>query len=161
MTCADLKNASLHLTTLLFLRIYPTACPTFFTSFLSLLRTYPSTVTVPSHAPLNPQTTDLFLRLLHEVSTEISDAQLRLNKPVVRLTRDSELRDAVREADAPKLAEALWEIVTESLDGIDKVENGKVGLKGKVARETAEMVIRVVGDYVCPSFRSSLANYRY
>ena len=84
-----------------------------------------------------------------------------MNKPVVRLTRDSELRDAVREADAPKLAEALWEIVTESLDGIDKVENGKVGLKGKVARETAEMVIRVVGDYVCPSFRSSLANYRY
>ena len=48
-----------------------------------------------------------------------------MNKPVVRLTRDSELRDAVREADAPKLAEALWEIVTESLDGIDKVENGK------------------------------------
>lgn len=50
----------------------------------------------------------------------------------------------------------VWEILAEALDGVGKVEqsngvNGriKVGLKGKCAREVAEMAVQVVGDYVC------------
>jgi exportin-T len=147
-----LKNASLHLATLLFLQVYPTASPQFFTSFLSLLRSYPASTVLPSSPPpLNPQTTDVLLRLLHEISLEISDAQLRLNKSPARLTRDAELRDAVREKDAPAIAAAVWEIVAEALDGVERPDDsgGKVGLKGKTAREVAEMAIRVAGDYVC------------
>lgn len=104
-----------------------------------------------STAPLNPQTTDLLLRLLHEVSLEISDAQLRLNKPSGRLQRDSLLRDAVREQDAPAIARSIWEIITEALDGLGQTDasNARLGLKGKTAREVAEMAIKVAGDYVC------------
>lgn len=124
--------------------MYPTVTPDFLTTFLALLRT--------PGPELNPATTDLLLRFLHEVSLEISDAQLRLNKPPGRLQRDAELRDAVRERDAPAIASAVWGIIAESLDGISGTEsNGeaRLGLRGKTAREVAEMAIRVAGDYVC------------
>lgn len=155
---ADLKNATLHLTTLLFLRAYPSPCPEFFTFFISLIRTYPSTISVPPLAttgqpPLNPQTTDVLLRLLHEVSLEIGDAHLRLNKLPSRLTKDAELRDKMRLKDAGLIAGAVWEVVSEALEGVsggeEDTSGGKVGVKGSVGRETLEMAIRVVGDYVC------------
>jgi exportin-T len=143
---AVLKNASLHLTTLVFLHLYPTSTPSILSTFLSLLRQYPSTV--PSTTLLNPSTTDILLRLLHEISQEIGDAQLRLNKSPTRLAKDAELRDAVRIHDAVAIAATLYEIIGECLEGLGKPE-GKVGLTGKAARELGEMAIRVVGDYVC------------
>ncbi|BGP43722.1 pre-tRNA nuclear export protein [Rhodotorula kratochvilovae] len=154
-----LKNAIVHLAAAVFVHAYPHSSPTFFTSLLALLRTYPPSVAVPSSssstgaAPLNPQTTDLFLRILHEVSLEISDAQLRLNKSTQRLQKDTELRDAVRERDAPALAEAVWGVIGEALEGVDAPDQQqegahRVGLKGRTAREVAEMAVRVAGDYV-------------
>jgi exportin-T len=141
---------------LLFLQTYPTAAPTFFSHFLNLLRTYPTSANIPSTSttPCNPQTTDLLLRLLHEVSLEISDAQLRLNKSPSRLQKDVELRDAVREKDATAIAGTLWEVIAEALDGVGSEDpsGGKVGLKGDKAREVAEMAVRVAGDYVCEFF---------
>ncbi|KAK4048624.1 pre-tRNA nuclear export protein [Microbotryomycetes sp. JL201] len=150
---AFLKNAFVRLLTLVYLQTYPSATPQFFKHFLALLRTYPGTTSSSSDpsTPLNPQTADLLLRLLHEVATEISDAHLRLNKPQARLQKDTELRDAVREHDAPALAAAIWAIIAESLDGIPQADDGttsKVGLKGKSAREICEMAVRVAGDYV-------------
>ncbi|KAM0787298.1 hypothetical protein ACM66B_007074 [Microbotryomycetes sp. NB124-2] len=145
---AFLKNAFARLLTLVFLQTYPVATPQFFKHFLALLRSYSGTTSSASDA-LNPQTTDLFLRLLHEVATEISDAHLRLNKPHARLQKDTELRDAVRDHDAPEIAGSIWSIIAESLDGIARAdENGKVGLIGKTAREICEMAVRVAGDYV-------------
>ncbi|GAA6052810.1 hypothetical protein JCM3770_006263 [Rhodotorula araucariae] len=151
-----LKNAVVHLAAAVFVHAYPHASPSFFTALLGLLRTYPPDVPVPSSstgaAPLNPQTTDLFLRILHEVSLEISDAQLRLNKTTQRLQKDAELRDAIRERDAPALAEAVWGIIGEALDGVDAPDQPdgapRVGLKGRTARDVAEMAVRVAGDYV-------------
>ncbi|GAA5895540.1 hypothetical protein JCM8208_005261 [Rhodotorula glutinis] len=148
-----LKNAIVHLAASVFVYAYPHVAPTFFSTLLALLRTYPPSLAVPSSstgaAPLNPQTTDLFLRILHEVSLEISDAQLRLNKPTTRLQKDTELRDAVRERDAAGIAEAVWSVIGEALEGVDAPDQeDKVGLKGKTAREVAEMAVRVAGDYV-------------
>ncbi|GAA5960825.1 hypothetical protein JCM21900_002296 [Sporobolomyces salmonicolor] len=151
-----LKNAVVHLAALVFVHAYPTVSPTFLSSFLSLIRSYPSSLPLPSTSssapPLNPQSTDLLLRLLHEISLEISDAHLRLNKTPQRLTKDTELRDAVRERDAVAIAGAVWEIIAEALEGVDAEEGAgdaaKVGLRGKTAREVAEMAVRVAGDYV-------------
>ena len=146
-----------HFAAAVFLYTYPAIAPTFFSSLLALLRTYPPSFPVPttstSSAPLNPQTTDLFLRILHEVSLEISDAQLRLNKSSQRLSKDTELRDAIRENDAASIAGAIWGVIGEAVAGVDVPDEagdaGRVGLKGKTAREVAEMAVRVAGDYVC------------
>ncbi|SCV74530.1 BQ2448_7559 [Microbotryum intermedium] len=153
---AYLKNASVHLITILFVHTYPQQFSSFFSTFLNLLRLYsPSHQPAPTTPPpLNPMTTDLLLRLLHDVSDEISDAQLRLNKLPHRLAKDTELRDAVREHDAPAIASSIWEIISESLDGISTPSSSSttlddlVGLKGKRARDILEMAMRVVGDYV-------------
>ncbi|GAA5993120.1 hypothetical protein JCM11641_003823 [Rhodosporidiobolus odoratus] len=153
-----LKNATVHLLASLFIHTYPLLTPTFFTDFLSLVRQHPPSsplsATVP--VPLNPNTTDIFLRLLNEISLEISDAHLRLNKTPQRLNKDTELRDAVRERDAVALAGAIWEIVGESLEG-SLVERGEEGvMKGKRAREVAEWAVKVAGGYVCASLSRSL-----
>lgn len=151
----DLKNASLHLAVQLFMQVYPISSPQFFKSIISLVRQYPASEPLlspslsSSPTPLNPQSTDLLLRLLHEVSLEISDVMLRLNKSPLRLTKDAELRDSVRETDAVGIAQTVWDILAESLDGVAREADGGRGLKGKEAREIAEMAVMVVGDYVC------------
>ena len=142
----------MHLATLVFTHVYPSAAPDFLASFLALSRSYPPTTATPatSPLPLNPRPTDLLLRLLHEVASEISDAQLRLNKTAQQMARDGELRDAIRAHDAPQIAAAIFDVTKEALDGLEVAEDGtKVGLKGKEAREVAEMAVRVVADYVC------------
>lgn len=143
---------TVRLLALLFVQTYPATNPTFFEHFIALLRTHSASATVSSSPPpLNPQTSDFVLRLLHEISTEISDAHLRLNRPHGRLAKDTELRDAVREKDAAVIASTIWEIIAESLEGVDQDDpsNGTLGLKGKSAREACEMAVRVAGDYVC------------
>ncbi|GAA5820935.1 hypothetical protein JCM10212_000554 [Sporobolomyces blumeae] len=151
---AFFKNATVNLAAQVFVYTYPALAPTFLSSFLALMRSYPPTTTVPaaSPPPLNPQTTDLVLRLLHEISLEIGDAQLRLNKSTPRLAKDTELRDAIRERDAVMVAQTIWDVIGEALEGV-AVEPGspdaaKVGLWGQKAREIAEMAVRVAGDYV-------------
>ncbi|KAM0750236.1 Exportin-T [Meredithblackwellia eburnea MCA 4105] len=133
-----LINTSVRLLALLFFHSYPKTCPNFFTHFISLLRATPT-------SPLNPASTDLLLRLLHEVSVEISDAQLRLNKTPTRLTRDGELRDAVRERDAQAITRTVWEVLGVAIDGLEKEGEG---VKGAKARDLALMAMKVVGDYV-------------
>lgn len=172
---AVLKNASVNLAAQVFVYTYPQIAPNFISSFLSLLRTHSTTTTTatgetdPSTAaaaassqPLNPQTTDLVLRLLHEISLEIGDAQLRLNKSTQRLHKDTELRDAIRERDAATVAASVWDIIAEAIGAVendrgggggDESGTGKGGgLRGKTARDVGEMAVRVAGDYVCESF---------
>lgn len=62
----------------------------------------------------------------------------------------------MRERDAPGIAEAVWGIIAEALEGVEapdqhppQGETKAVGLKGKTARDVAEMAVRVAGDYVC------------
>jgi len=69
------------------------------------------------------------------------------------LAKDTELRDAIRERDAPAVAGAVWEIIAEAVDGVERNDQqgdqGKIGLTGKTARDIGEMAVRVAGDYVC------------
>ncbi|KAG0141009.1 hypothetical protein CROQUDRAFT_52387 [Cronartium quercuum f. sp. fusiforme G11] len=146
-----LRNKLVQTLFLLFLQTYTTTWPDFFSSFSSLLRRHPECTASPSNSttPLNPRTTDLYLRLLHEISTEISDALLRLNKSHARLTKDTEMRDAVRDRDAAAIAKETFGIVAEALQGLATLDaNARVGLTGKTALECLEMGIRVVEDYV-------------
>ncbi|KAA1118240.1 pre-tRNA nuclear export protein [Puccinia graminis f. sp. tritici] len=145
-----LRNKVVQTLFLLFFQSYPNNWPDFFSSFADLIRQHPkaSTPLNNSNQPLNPRTTDLYLRLLHEISSELSDALLRINKPAFRLTRDAELRDAIRERDAERIARETFGIVAESLEGLSKNDlNPNQGLYGKQAQECLEMGIRVVEDY--------------
>ncbi|GAA5937886.1 Ran GTPase-binding protein LOS1 [Sporobolomyces koalae] len=147
---AFLKNATANLAAQIFVYTYPVIAPTFLSELLSLLRTYAPSVSTPSPLSLNPQTTDLLLRLLHEISLEIGDAQLRLNKAPARLAKDTELRDAIRERDAAAVAGTVWEVISEALEGVERDQqgDGSIGLSGKTARDVGEMAVRVAGDYV-------------
>ncbi|CAH7686777.1 armadillo-type protein [Phakopsora pachyrhizi] len=144
-----LRNKLVQTIFLLFFQSYPNNWPDFFASLSDLIRKHPTAHSSSDKIDFNPRTTDLYLRLLHEISAELSDALLRLNKPQNRLLRDSELRDAVRENSAARIAEETFAIVAESLRGLSENETqGRVGLRGQVARDCLEMGIRVVEDYV-------------
>lgn len=149
-TLAYLRNKLVQTIFLLFFHAYPNHWPDFFSSFADLIHQHPKSLS-PIDQPnlhLNPRTTDLYLRLLHEISAELSDALLRVNKPSHRLTRDSELRDAVREHDAARIAKETLGIVAESLDGLSNThQDPNLGLYGRSALECLEMGIRVVEDY--------------
>ncbi|KAH9817708.1 armadillo-type protein [Melampsora americana] len=145
-----LRNKLVQTLFLIFLQSYTTTWPNFLTSFAALLRRHPTgTANISSDPPaLNPRTTDLYLRLLHEISIEISDSVLRLNKPYERLAKDTVLRDAVRDRDAAGIAKETFGIVAEALQGLSEQQTTRVGLKGKMAVDCLEMGIRVVEDYV-------------
>lgn len=144
-----LKNATARLATQLFLVIYPAEAPGFFKNLIALAHSYsPSTPPTPDGL-YNPPPTEFLLRVLHEVSTEISDAYIRSSRDRNRTALDGQLRDAVRANDAGDVATAVWQIINEALNGVyQSYEGQRVGLRGAEARQMAEMAFRVVGDYV-------------
>ena len=140
----DLRNKVVHTLFLVFMQTYTSSWSDFFDAFISLL---PNNATAStSEDPYNPKTTDLFLRLLHEISTEISDTTLRLNKAHARLTRDTELRDAVRAKDARSIVEQTSRILQYALS---RTETPSTNLSSKQAAEIAEMAMRVLADHAC------------
>lgn len=140
-----LRNKLVHTLFLVFMRTYTSTWPDFFSSFVSLL---PSSSSGSSSDPYNPQTTDLLLRLLHEVSVEISDTTLRLNKAHARLTRDTELRDAFRVKDAAIIADAVQKILEYA---VSRTKSPSQAVQHAKAVELAEMSMRVLADYACES----------
>lgn len=137
-----LRNKLVHTLFLVFMQTYTSSWTDFFDAFISLL---PNNATAStSEDPYNPKTTDLFLRLLHEISTEISDTTLRLNKAHARLTRDTELRDAVRAKDARSIVEQTSRILQYALS---RTETPSSNLSSKQAAEIAEMAMRVLADH--------------
>lgn len=131
-----LRNKLVQTIFLLFFQSYPNTWPDFFKDFARLIRQHPQ-----NQQQLNPRTTDLYLRLLHEISSELSDALLRINKSPERLAKDSELRDAVRQHDAASIAQETFIIVAESLQALDQ------NTSSSSVQESLEMGIRVVEDY--------------
>ncbi|PLW04371.1 hypothetical protein PCASD_26515, partial [Puccinia coronata f. sp. avenae] len=95
---------------------------------------------------IQPITTDLYLRLLHEISSEVSDALLRINKPHNRLNKDSELRDAIRLHDAPNIARETLTIMSESIQAILNQQRSSDD-RIKLAQDTLEMSLKVIEDY--------------
>lgn len=136
----DLRNKVVHTLFLLFMQTYTSTWPDFFEVFFSML---PSS---NSSEAYNVRTTDLVLRLLHETSTEISDSTLRLNKAHSRLTRDTELRDAIRVKDAAIIANQVINILVYAMRHI---ESPSSQISSQQAADLAEMATRVLADFAC------------
>lgn len=79
---------------------------------------------------------------------EISDTTLRLNKAHVRLTRDTELRDAFRVKDAAIIADAVQRILEYA---VSRTKQPSQAVSQQKAVELAEMSMRVLADYACMS----------
>lgn len=122
------------------MQTYTTTWPDFFQAFFQML---PSS---NSSEAFNVKTTDLVLRLLHETSTEISDSTLRLNKAHNRLTRDTELRDAIRVKDAAIIASEVVRILVYAMQRIDSPSSE---ITSQQAVDLAEMSMRVLADFAC------------
>lgn len=129
---ADLKNKLSRTLFLLFYQTYQSTWPDFFDSFTSLLRP-------AQDQPLNSRTADLYLRLLHEISTELSDTGLRLNRPFTRMAKDGVMRDAIRERDAPKIALTVFSILSECLSPAST---------DRTYSDLVELSIKVLADFV-------------
>lgn len=129
------------------MQTYITSWPDFFQTFFAILPT-----TNSSTEPFNPKATDLFLRLLHDISTEISDTTLRLNKGHKRLTRDTELRDAVRARDAANVIDHTIRILSHA---VQRIGQPSTQLSTAQAVELAEMAMRVLADYACRSSQNA------
>lgn len=123
------------------MQTYTSTSQDFFQSFFQLLP-----ATNSSTEQYNAKAADLMLRLLHELSTEISDTTLRLNKAHARLLRDTELRDAVRGKDAAGIADHVIRLLAFALQRIDQPSSS---LTSPRAVELAEMSLRVLADYAC------------
>lgn len=150
---ADLRNKLVHTLFLLFMQTYTSTWPSFFTSFIDLLPAA-SPSSSSSSPGYNPRTTDLLLRLLHEISVEVSDTTLRLNKAHSRLVRDTELRDAVRAKDAPVIADQVGKILAFALQKMQQQGNNPSSastspdeITQRQAGELASMAIGVMADY--------------
>lgn len=150
----DLRNKLVHTLFLLFMQTYTSTWPSFFTSFIDLL---PASSSSSSSAgpSFNPRTTDLLLRLLHEISVEVSDTTLRLNKAHSRLVRDTELRDAIRAKDAAVIADQVGKILAFALQKMAQQSAASSAssatspdeISQRQAGELASMAIGVMADY--------------
>jgi len=130
-------------------------------TFFDLIRTHPASspaVAAPGSAdgepPINPATTDLILRIFHDLSLSLgSDVNLRQIRSRDRLQRDAVIRDEFRAKFAPRLAENVWKILEEAsrrLDGSTPAPSGSGPrvLTEAAAIEIACMALVLVGDYV-------------
>lgn len=147
---ADLKNKIVRTLFLVFLHTYTTTWPDFFATFIALTRASPagSPSSSTSSTPLNPASTDLVLRLLHEISIEVSDSALRLNKPYSRISKDTELRDAIRARDAPAIAAAIFDVLAEAQAAVSSSGPEQSALSSQTAESLVALAVKAVGDYV-------------
>ncbi|KAE8209949.1 hypothetical protein CF327_g6120 [Tilletia walkeri] len=104
--------------------------------------------------PINPCTTDLVMRILHDLSLSLgSDVNLRQIRSKDRLQRDAVIRDEFRANYAARLAETVWKVLEECarrLDGSSPAPSGSGPrvLTEAAAVEIACMALQLVGDYV-------------
>lgn len=122
-----IKNKFAQVLSVLLLQTYNLPPPyTLLPTLLSTIRAHPAAS--PSQAstsqlPLNPLTTDLVLRVLHDLSVTLgSDVTLRAVRSKERLQRDAVIRDEIRANHASNIAESVWRIVEE---GFNRVNQGE------------------------------------
>jgi len=137
---AVLKNKVAQALSLLLVQSYSLPPPyTLLVTLLSLTR--------DSAGALRPASTDLVLRIMHDLSLTLgSDTMLRAVRSRERLARDGAVRDEIRAHNASAIAQMLWATVRESLGNV-----GSGRWPDNTAEEITEQAVRVVGDYVCES----------
>lgn len=129
---------------MIFLQTYNSGWNDFFLYFIGLTRASPAGASSSTPA-LNPIASDFTLRLFHEVSVELSDTALRLNKPYSRIAKDGELRDAIRARDAQNIALSIFDILSE---GLTAMSSGSGPLAGPVAENLVDLAVQAAGDFV-------------
>lgn len=136
-----IKNKLAQVITTLLLQTYNLPQPsTLLSSLLALVRTPASSSASSSsqRQPFNTTTTDLVLRILHDLSLTLgSDVTLRSVRSKERLQRDSVIRDEIRANHAVAIAETLWAIIEEGMQ--------RTG--DNAAASAVEMATTVIGDY--------------
>lgn len=119
-----IKNKFAQVLAVLLLQTYNLPPPyTLLPTLLSMIRAHPAAS--PSQAstsqlPLNPLTTDLVLRVLHDLSITLgSDVTLRAVRSKERLQRDAVIRDEIRANHASNIAESVWRVVEEGFQRVN------------------------------------------
>lgn len=120
-------------------------------SFLMALLTL-CTTTKAQDGSLNALTTDLVLRVLHDLSLSLgSDVTLRSVRSKERLQRDAVVRDEIRAHHAANIAELLWKVIRDALSAMTSeapVANPSPhSLYGGAAGSLAQVAMAVVGDF--------------
>ena len=143
---ADIRNKFSHTLTLFFLCTYVEQWPSFFNDLFSLIR-HPES---PSQPQFNRHVSLLLFHLITEISGEVADQTIKSARAFnpVRHTRDSRVRDAVRERDAPLINEAVLTIIVDGMERMTTLR--KTVTSSTELSEAIEIVdwgIRTFGSY--------------
>ncbi|KAG1747210.1 armadillo-type protein [Suillus paluster] len=141
-----LRNKFSHTLTLFFLCTYVEQWATFFTDLFSLIRLPESS----SQPQFNRHVSLLLFHIITEISGEVADQTIKSARTFnpVRHTRDSRVRDAVRERDAPLINEAVLTIIVDSTERMAALR--KTTTSSPELSEALEIVdwgIRTFGSY--------------
>ncbi|OAX43155.1 ARM repeat-containing protein [Rhizopogon vinicolor AM-OR11-026] len=109
-----LRNKFSYTLTLFFLCTYVEQWPTFFNDLFSLIRLPES----QSQPQFNRHVSLLLFHIITEISGEVADQTIKSARTFnpVRHTRDSRVRDAVRDRDAPLINEAVLTIIVDGME---------------------------------------------
>ncbi|GAK64103.1 ARM repeat-containing protein [Moesziomyces antarcticus] len=156
-----IKNKFAQVLAVLLLQTYNLPPPyTLLPTLLSMIRAHPTaspSQASSSHIPLNPLTTDLVLRVLHDLSVTLgSDVTLRAVRSKERLQRDAVIRDEIRANHAANIAESVWRVVEEGFNRVNLGEHasdpstaaGVRSLSFAGAVDLTAAATKIVEDYV-------------
>ncbi|KAJ1020096.1 hypothetical protein NDA16_004376 [Ustilago loliicola] len=156
-----IKNKFAQVLAVLLLQTYNLPPPyTLLPTLLSMFRAHPAAS--PSQAstsqlPLNPFTTDLILRVLHDLSITLgSDVTLRAVRSKERLQRDAVIRDEIRANHASNIADSVWRVVEEAFSRVSLGEqpadsNSSAGVRSMTFANAVDLTAaatKIIEDYV-------------
>ncbi|KAN0062212.1 pre-tRNA nuclear export protein [Thecaphora frezii] len=153
-----IKNKFAQVLAVLLLQTYSLPPPfTLLPTLLALFRAHPSSSPSSSQLPLNPFTTDLVLRVLHDLSVTLgSDATLRAVRSRERLQRDAAIRDEIRANHAANIAESVWSVVEQGFAKVNEGPSSDANAAGLGLRlmsytnalELTAAATKIIEDYV-------------
>ncbi|SJL09633.1 probable Exportin-T [Armillaria ostoyae] len=140
-----LRNKFSHTLTLFFLCTYIEQWPTFFADIFTLIRSSES-------SSYNRHISLLFFHIVLEISGEVADQMIKAARQytTIRATRDSRVRDAVRERDAVRINEAVLTIVVEGSERMANIRKDQSSSNRELdeVTEVVDWGVRTFGSYV-------------
>ncbi|OZJ05156.1 hypothetical protein BZG36_02232 [Bifiguratus adelaidae] len=125
-----IRNKLAHAIVLLFLNTYPETWASFFDDFLNTLASNPTNGGSPSSST-NIQAVDFFLRLNLSLDEEIARQDVPRGRE--QTLRNTQIKDAMRDGDIRKLANAWFELLQEYKDRDQSI---------------ADMCLKVIGVFI-------------
>ncbi|KAF8589812.1 ARM repeat-containing protein [Ramaria rubella] len=153
-TATFLRNKFSHILSLFFVCTYPNQYPAFFNDLFTLIRPSSAPSGSSASASLNPHISLLLFHILIEISGEVADQLLKSARVFssARHARDTRVRDAVRERDAPLINEAVLTIVSEGADRMRALRKRDaqptVDREEEVNEEVVDWGVRAFGSYI-------------